>query len=135
MFHLGLAISDIIVLAEEIVHYPHTALHMFAEELEIEHPIEPDVDSIVHKVLNWSASWQAENDESAKKELARKLMNLDAYWQEKIQRDQHIPDIGHRSVNFGLCARQLDIQGITTNYFYKHVISMLLTSKVEINTK
>ena len=85
---------------------------MFAEELEIEHPIEPDVTSFVFKVLNWSASWQTESGESAKKALARKLMNLDAYWQEKIQRGQYILDIAHRNVNFGLCARQLDIQGI-----------------------
>ena len=85
---------------------------MFAEELEIEHPIKPDVNSIIFKVFDWSTSWQKKSAESAKRALARKLMNLDAHWQEKIQRDQHIPGISHHNVNFGLCARQLDIQGI-----------------------
>ena len=92
------------------------ALHMFAEELEIEHPIEPDVDSIVRKVLNWSDNWQTKIDEAPKKALGRKLMNLDAYWLEKIQGDQHISGIGHHNVNFGLCARQLDIQGKSLVY-------------------
>ena len=100
------------------------ALHMFAEELEIEHPIEPDVDSIVRKVLNWSDDWQTKIDEAPKKALARKLMNLDAYWLEKIQSDQ---GIGHHNVNFGLCARQLDIQG--KSLVYKTCYTLLTSSQ------
>ena len=110
--------DNITALATEIFPYHHTALSMFAEELEV--PLIkpwPDTPSLRDAIVVWKEKWQKENDESAKKALARKLMNLDTYWQEWIE-NQHIPE--QRNVNFKLCARQLDIQG---NFlFNKYII-------------
>ena len=102
--------DDISFLASEIFSYPHTALSMFAEKLEVP-PIKRDEASVVRGIINWKEKWQNENDESAKKALARKLMNLDTYWQEFIEINQYqdIPEM--QKVNFKRCARQLDIQG------------------------
>ena len=80
---------------------------MFAEELEVS-PIKPDKTSVVGAIIKWKEKWQNESDESAKKALARKLMNLDTYWQELIE-SKHIPE--QQKTNFKWCARQLDIQG------------------------
>ena len=108
-------------MATEIFPYHHTALSMFAEELEV--PLIkpwPDTPSLRDAIVVWKEKWQKENDESAKKALARKLMNLDTYWQELIETNQyqHIPEM--QKVNFKHCARQLDIQG---NFlFNKYII-------------
>ena len=97
-------------LAREIFSYHEIALKMFAEELEVP-SIMPNETSVVCAITNWKLKWQEDDDESAKKALARKLMNLDTYWQELIESNQYqdIPDM--QKVNFKRCARQLDIQG------------------------
>ena len=91
---------------------------MFAEELEVL-PINPDITSVVGAIIKWKEKWQNENEESAKKALARKLMNLHTYWKEFIKY-QDIPD--QLKVNFKRCARQLDIQGdsLINNYYCSH---------------
>ena len=81
---------------------------MFVEELEVTH-IKPDITSVVGAIIEWKEKWQNENEESAKKALARKLMNLHAYWREFIKKNQDI--VVQPKVNFKRCARQLDIQG------------------------
>ena len=102
--------DDITRLAKEIFSYHDTALSMFAEELEVP-PIKPDETSVVGAIIKWKKNWKEDNDESAKKALARKMMNLDTYWQELIETNQYqnIPKM--QKVNFKRCARQLDIQG------------------------
>ena len=80
---------------------------MFVEELEVT-LIKPDITSVVGAIIKWKEKWQKENEESAKKALARKLMNLHTYWREFII-NQDI--VVQSKVNFKRCARQLDIQG------------------------
>ena len=80
---------------------------MFAVELEVP-PIKPDETSVAFAIMKWKEKWQKDNDESAKKALARKLMNLHTYWKEFII-NQDI--VVQSKVNFKRCARQLDIQG------------------------
>ena len=105
--HVDLTLNDITALAREILPYHDTALSMFAEELEVP-LIKPNETSIVGAIIIWKEKRQNESDESAKKALARKLMNLDTHWQELIE-SQHIPE--QQKANFKRCARQLDIQG------------------------
>ena len=102
--------DDIHALAVQIYSYSHTALSMFAEELEVP-PIKPAVMSVAGAIMRWKEKWQKENDESAKKALAQKLMNLSTYWQEFFESNQYqnIPEM--QKVNFEHCARHLDIQG------------------------
>ena len=100
--------DDITDLANEICSYHDTARRMFVEELEV--PLNKlDKTSVVGAIIIWKEKWQSENEESAKKALARKLMNLRPYWREFIKKNQDIPD--QPKVNFKRCARQLDIQG------------------------
>ena len=84
---------------------------MFANELHIELSDKPEVTHIVGAIINWSNKHEKDNEESAKKVLARKLINLDATW--KNDREQ-LPLVTHEeNAKFKRCARQLDIQGNT----------------------
>ena len=98
-------------MALAISSYHPKAIEIFATELDIELSDKPEVTHIVGAIINWSHKHEKDNEESAKKALARKLINLDATW--KNERDQ-LPLITYEeNAKFKRCARQLDIQGNT----------------------
>ena len=112
VFFVELEIDEIMTLAVAISSYHPNAIKMFAEVLNTHLCDKPEVTDIVRAVINWSHMHETNNKESAKKALARKLINLDATWKNK--RDQ-LPLItkDYENAKFKRCARQLDIQGNT----------------------
>ena len=81
-FSVELEIGVITRLAVAISYHPK-AIKMFAEELGIHLPDKPEVTDIVGAVITWSHMHEMNNEESAKKVLARKLIILDATWKNK----------------------------------------------------
>ena len=109
VFSAELDIDEIKPLAEAISSYHPIAIKLFVEELGIDLPNKPRVTNIVGAIINWSDEYEKKNEESAKKVLARKLINLDATW--KNERERLSPIADHENAKFKHCARQLDIQG------------------------
>ena len=98
-------------MAVAISSYHPWAINIFAKELGIDLPNKPRVTNIVGGIINWSDDHEKDNEESAKKVLARKLIKLDATW--KNEKDQLTSIADYENAEFKQCARQLDIQGNT----------------------
>ena len=104
----GLALQEILDLAKQISCFHRDAIDMFAQQLDVDIPNMLVERAIVGRIINFSEKYEAENDESSKKALARKLITLDEFWQEKIKNNKLLRTA---TAPFRLCARQLDIQG------------------------